>query len=128
MAISHRRARRSPSGSRYKHSRKKKQYELGNNPTLTKLGERRNRPARMMGGSTKTRVLSANIANVFNPKTKKSSKSKILNVVGNPANRYFVRRNIITKGSIIVTEQGKARVTSRPGQEGTINAVLVDEK
>jgi small subunit ribosomal protein S8e len=95
---------------------------------LTKLDETRRRPARMLGGARKTRLLSSNIANVFNPKTKKSVKLKILNVVGNPANRYFVRRNIMTKGSIIVTEQGKARVTSRPGQEGTINAVLVEEK
>jgi small subunit ribosomal protein S8e len=128
MAISQHKARRSPSGARYKASRKKKQYELGSSPTLTKLGERRKRRSRMLGGEKKTRLLSVNIANVFNPKTGKSVKTKIMNVVGNPANRHFVRRNIITKGSIIVTEQGKARVTSRPGQEGTINAVLTEEK
>ena len=46
-------------------------------------------------------------------------------VVENPANRHFVRRNIMTKGTVIETEKGKARITSRPGQDGTINAVLI---
>jgi small subunit ribosomal protein S8e len=127
MAISQRKSRQSPSGSRYKHSRKKKLYELGSTPTLTKLGSVRKNKSRMVGGTRKTRLLSADIANVFDPKTKKYFKTKITNVVGNPANRYFVRRNIMTKGSIILTEKGKARITSRPGQEGTINAVLVAE-
>jgi small subunit ribosomal protein S8e len=54
-------------------------------------------------------------------------KAKILMVVGNPANRHFVRRNILTKGCIIETDKGKARVLSRPGQEGVVNAVLIQE-
>ena len=58
--------------------------------------------------------------------TKKYSKLKILNIIDNKANRHFVRRNIITKGAIIKTEKGNARVNSRPGQEGSINAVLVE--
>ena len=47
-------------------------------------------------------------------------------IVGdNPANRDFARRKIITKGAIIKTKRGNARVTSRPGQNGTVDAVLV---
>ena len=126
MAISQYKAKQSPTGSKYKGFRKKKQFELGSAPTLTKLGDARKKAARNMGGSQKNRLLSANTANLLNPKTGKATKVKILNVVGNPANRYFIRRNIITKGSIIETEKGKARVTSRPGQEGTINAVLTE--
>ena len=38
----------------------------------------------------------------------------------------YVRQNIITKGAVIMTDAGKARVTSRPGQSGSINAVLID--
>jgi small subunit ribosomal protein S8e len=45
--------------------------------------------------------------------------------VENQANIHYVRRNIINKGAIIETNLGKARVTSRPGQTGTINAVLL---
>jgi len=128
MAISHHKAKKSPTGGKYKKSRKKKEFELGSSPTLTKLADLRKKKSRLIGGSTKTRLLSSNIANVLNPKTGKAAVAKITNVVGNPANRYFVRRNIITKGSIIETEKGRARVTSRPGQEGTINAVLIEQK
>ncbi|MBW2997086.1 30S ribosomal protein S8e [Candidatus Woesearchaeota archaeon] len=127
MAISQHKSKQSPSGAKYRDFRKKKQFELGSSPTLTKLAETKNKKAREMGGNRKTRLLSANTANVLDPKTGKSTKAKILNVVGNPANRYFVRRNIITKGTIIKTEKGDARVTSRPGQEGSVNAVLVKE-
>ena len=73
-------------------------------------------------------MLSTNIANVADPKTGKISKSKILTVVGNTANPNYVRRNVITKGAVVKTELGLARVTSRPGQHGVLNAVLVEEK
>ncbi|MDO5821049.1 MAG: 30S ribosomal protein S8e, partial [Methanobrevibacter sp.] len=33
--------------------------------------------------------------------------------------------NIITKGAIVETEIGNAKVTSRPGQDGIINGVLL---
>ena len=127
MAISQHKSKQSPSGAKYKNYRKKKQYELGSSPTLTKVGKIRQKKARMLGGRLKRRLLAADTANLFDPKTKKSTKVKIKNVVGNTANRYFVRRNIITKGCMIETEKGKAKVTSRPGQEGTVNAVLVKE-
>ena len=52
-------------------------------------------------------------------------KAKIEIVTANPANRHYVRRNIMTKGTIIKTDKGDARVTSRPGQDGVINAVLI---
>jgi Ribosomal protein S8E len=47
-------------------------------------------------------------------------------VEDNPANSEFVRRSLLTKGTIIQTPEGKARITSRPGQDGNINAVSVD--
>jgi len=34
----------------------------------------------------------------------------------------------MTKGSVIDTEFGKAVITSRPGQDGVVNAVIVQEK
>ena len=61
------------------------------------------------------------------PKSGKSFNSKILDVVENTANPNYVRQNIITKGSVIETEKGRAMVTSRPGQHGVVNAVLVSK-
>ena len=49
-------------------------------------------------------------------------------MVKNPANVDYDRRGIITKGTIIETSLGTAKVTSRPGQNGIINAVLIKEK
>jgi small subunit ribosomal protein S8e len=46
--------------------------------------------------------------------------------VENPANPHYVRRNIITKGAVIKTELGNAKVTSRPGQDGVVNAALIE--
>lgn len=125
MALSQQRSKRSPTGSRYVAARKKKQYELGGNPSNTKIGDRTTRYTRTVGGNRKYKVLSEQFVVLADPKTKKIEKAKIKTVVESPANRHFVRRNILTKGAIIDTDKGKARITSRPGQEGAINAVLI---
>ena len=125
MAISQARPKRKQTGARYKDYRKKKQYELGREPSFTKLGKKRIRVLRVMGGNMKLRLLGTDTANLFDPKSKTFKQVKIKTITDNPANRHFVRRNIMTKGSVIDTELGKARITSRPGQDGVVNAVLV---
>ncbi len=125
MAIAQHRSKRKPSGGRYHPVRKKKAYELGNDPTSTHLGKKAVRIDRVMGAHTKVRLLREETANVYLPSEKKYEKLKIDLIVENPANRHFVRRNIITKGTIIKTTKGNARITSRPAQDGVINAVLV---
>ena len=125
MALSQARPKRKQSGARYKDYRKKKQYELGREPSFTKLGKKRIQSIRTMGANRKLRLLSADTANLFDPKSKSFRQVKIKTITDNPANRHFVRRNIMTKGSVIDTEFGKARVTSRPGQDGMVNAVLI---
>ncbi|MBT4334485.1 30S ribosomal protein S8e [archaeon] len=120
------RSKRKLSGSRYVALKKKKQYELGRQPTLTKVGETKSKKIRTMSGRRKEILLTGDLLNLYNPKTKKYSKEKINTVIENQANRHYVRRNILTKGSIVETSQGKAKLTSRPGQEGTLNAVLIE--
>jgi small subunit ribosomal protein S8e len=70
-------------------------------------------------------MLAAEFANVVDKKTGKVSKVKITNVKTNPADPNFVQRNIMNKGATIMTELGEAVITSRPGQDGTVNAVLI---
>jgi len=127
MVITQTRAKRKSTGGRYIAGRKKKLHEGGKNPTLTKIGKTKQVKEKMKGGSLKARLLTVDVANVIDPKTKKSVKAKIETVVESPANRNFTRRNIVVKGTIIKTDKGNARVTSRPGQEGVINAVLIKE-
>ena len=94
---------------------------MGSMPALTKVGERRVKNKKR----SKQVLLSVNQINVFIPKTKKVQKADIVTVVESPANRNFIRRNIITKGSILDTKLGKVKVTSRPGQEGTLSGILI---
>ena len=127
MAISQGRPRRKQTGARYTDYRKKKQYELGREPSFTKLDKKKVQVIRTMGSNRKLRLLSAETANLFDPKSKSLRQIKIKTITDNPANRHFIRRNIMTKGSVIDTEIGKARVTSRPGQDGVVNAVLISQ-
>lgn len=127
MAISQFRSRRKVTGGKYKKQVKKLKHK-GNLPSLTNLAARKVKQDRTRGGHAKVKLLANDIANVLNPKTKKYEKLKIITITENPANRHFIRRNIMTKGALIKTEKGIAKITSRPGQEGTINAVLVEQK
>jgi len=114
-------------GLKGKH-RDKRKFELGSPPTETKVSsEQEIKKDRVMGGNYKIRVKYATFANVYDPQSKTSKKVKILSVLETPANREYARRGIIVKGAIIQTELGKAKVTSRPGQDGTVNAVLIKE-
>ena len=127
MAISQERSRRKSTGGRYRTWKKKKLHELGSLPAYTKLAKKKIIGKRGLGGSIKLRVLASETANVYNSKEKKYEQLKIITIVENPANRHFVRRNIMNKGAIIKTEKGNARITSRPGQSGVINAVLIEK-
>ncbi|MDO9324888.1 MAG: 30S ribosomal protein S8e, partial [Methanoregula sp.] len=77
------------------------------------------------GGNDKVRALKASVENVTDPKNGQTKKVKIEKVEENGANPNFVRRNLLTKGAVIKTELGRARIMSRPGQDGVINAVLL---
>jgi small subunit ribosomal protein S8e len=116
---------RKKSGGRIRLHRKKRPFEIGREKQFTTIGEQKNKKVRTMGKNQKMRLLNTDIANVIDPRNNKCKQSKILTVVENSANPFYVRRNIINKGAIIETELGKARVTSRPGQDGIINAILV---
>jgi len=113
-------------GGKYHPLRKKKKYERSRNARLVKLGNIKKKQLRIRSGDRKTVLLSCDVANV--QVGKKYKKIKIKNVLETPSNKFLARQNIITKGSIIETELGKAKVTNRPSQEGQINAVLLEEK
>lgn len=125
MAITQHRSKRKPSGGRYKTKPRKVKRLFGRTSSLTRIGPAKLMKIRCAGGRLKNRLVQAEFANVFDPKTKKYLKAKITTITENPANVHYVRRNIMTKGAIIDTDKGKARVTSRPGQDGIVNAVFV---
>jgi small subunit ribosomal protein S8e len=108
-------------------NRGKRKFELGRDITQPVIGPARNKIVNAMGTGTKVKVLKDDMVNVTDPKTNKTQKVKMTTVTANPANKNYVRRNILTKGAIVATEIGKAKITSRPGQDGEVNAILLSE-
>lgn len=70
-------------------------------------------------------VIAIKQVNVTDPKKNVTMRAEIEDVENNPANTDYQRRKVITRGTIIKTSKGRARVTSRPGQDGIMNAVLI---
>ena len=105
----------------------KRKFEMGSFPTETTLGELKKKVSRRRWGIRKVRLLSVPYANVSDPTTGKTQKVEIIRVMENPANVDYNRRGVITKGTIIETPLGTARVTSRPGQNGVVNATLISK-
>ncbi len=117
---------RRATGGRYRPSRGKRRSEIGSAPTDTHIGEDRRRVIRTYGGNHKVRSMRAMYANVADRKTGRITKAVIQTVEENVANPNYVRRNLLTRGAVIRTEIGRARITSRPGQDGVICAVLLE--
>ena len=115
---------RKRTGGRLKHFSKKKRYQLGREPAETTVDEPRLQIIDSRGTDKKLRALSTNVAQLSDGG--KTTEVEIEDVVENPSNVNYVRRNIITKGAVIQTSEGKARVTSRPGQNGQVSAVALD--
>ncbi len=120
--------KRKPTGGRKRAYRKKRKFERGSFPAETTLGLRKITQHRGTGGYIKTKALTGKRVSVSDPKTGKTEYTEISRIVNNPANVDYDRRGVITKGTVIETELGLARVTSRPGQHGLINAILIPEE
>ena len=116
--------KRKLTGGKKRAYRAKKKYEQGGYAAETILGEPKRKSTRGYGGNGKVKALSDKFASVTDPKTGKTEKTEITRVVRNGANR----RCVITKGVEVETELGLAKVTSRPGADGIINAVLIAVK
>ena len=112
-------------GGRYIKQRKKKKREIAGQRKIIKLGDEKRKTLRVRGGNTKTFLLRGKIINILR-KNKKTKKLEITKVLQTPSNIFLARQNVITKGTIVETELGKARVTNRPTQEGIINGVLIE--
>jgi small subunit ribosomal protein S8e len=116
---------RKVTGGRLILARGKRKFETGREASDTTIAPIRTKKIETMGGNYKMRILRGDIVLVSDPKTGKAKKVKIETVKDNKANQHYMRRNIITKGAVIKTELGDAKVTNRPGQDGLINAILL---
>ena len=120
-------AKRKSTGGRSRVPRKKRAYEIGNLPAETTLGETEAKVVAAMGGNRKFKLKTSDCVNVTNPSTKETKKVQIVRFIKNPANIDYNRRGVITKGTVVETELGEARITSQPGVDGVLNAILISK-
>ncbi len=110
-------------GGRRKAYRERRDHEKDSFASETQLGSNALVSERVRGGGFKLRLKAAEYVNLAEA-AGKVTKAKILVVKNNPASRDYQRRGVITKGAILETDKGLAKVVSRPGQDGVVNAVL----
>ena len=112
-------------GGRKVAMRGRRKFEIDRYPNEAVVGPNQVVARRIRGNNSKVAFKSAEFANVIDQENRRVTKSKILRVTKNPANRDYERRGVVSKGAIIESESGTARVVSRPGQDGVVNAVLI---
>ena len=120
-------SRRKFTGGRRIASKGKRKLEIGREAAEPHLDETRRKNVDTLGGNRKVRLLRCNMANVTDPSNNTTRQVSIETVVDNESNKHYIRRNILSRGGIVRTEIGNARITSRPGQDGVVNAILIKE-
>lgn len=112
-------------GGRRIANRSRRKFEIDRYPNEAIAGPTAIVTRRTRGGNIKAAFKEVEFANVTDPETHKTRKLKITKVARNPANRDYERRGVVSQGAFIETEAGTALVTSRPGQTGVVNAVII---
>jgi small subunit ribosomal protein S8e len=125
MARSQARSKRKYTGKKYRYFRKKRKRELERPRIDTEIGQEKKKKQRVMGGNFKLKLFATQYINITDPGTNKTKKVRILGFEENLASKDLNRRHVLTKGAIVETELGNARITSRPGQHGVLNGILV---
>ncbi|MCL4403604.1 MAG: 30S ribosomal protein S8e [Candidatus Marsarchaeota archaeon] len=121
------RTKSSGNGKRVSKFRDKRRSEIGNFPAETKMGASKGISSiRRRGGSITAKLKRAAEVNLLTKDGYK--KMAIKGVLESKDNKNFARLNIITKGTIINTDLGKAVVLNRVGRDGTINARLLEQQ
>ena len=111
-------------GGRRHPLRIRRKYETDRFPNEPINGVQTTVTRSVRGKNSKTALKSIDFVNLATGDAK-VKKTKIIKVLENATNNDYQRRGIITKGAILETQEGKCRVVSRPGQSGTVNAVLI---
>lgn len=110
-------------GGRRHPLRSRRKYELDRFPNEAVIGTQVTVTRKVRGKNIKSAIKTIDSVNLAIDS--KIKRVKIIKVLENATNNDYQRRGIISKGAMLETEAGKCRVVSRPGQDGTVNAILV---
>lgn len=111
-------------GGRRHPLRTRRKYEIDRYPNEALMGPAITVTRKVRGKNQKTGLKTIDFVNLAIPNSK-VKRTKIVKVLENPANSDYQRRGVISKGAILETEDGKCKVVSKPGQDGTVNAILI---
>jgi len=89
--------------------KKKRKFEMGREPAMTKLGAKRVRPVRGRGNNQKHRALRLDGGNFAWGSEALTRKTRILDVVYNATNNELVRTKIIVKNAIVLIDANPFR-------------------
>ena len=110
-------------GGRRHPLRTRRKYEIDRFPNEALMGDQITITRKVRGKNVKTSIKTIDSVNLaIDSKVKRV---KIIRVLENATNNDYQRRGVVSKGALLETEEGKCRVVSRPGQHGTVNAILV---
>ena len=120
--------KRKKSGGKKRAYRTKRLRDAGKAPVETDLADTQRKVETGRSGMEKVKLISDRYVNASNPSTGTTERLEIQAVIENPANIDYNRRGVITKGAVVRTERGNAIIVSRPGQDGVLNAILLEEE
>ncbi len=95
------RHKRRLTGGKKPFTRKKRKFELGRQPAMTKIGTKEIRQVRVRGGNIKMRALRLETGCFSWASEAYGAKTRILGVVYNASNNELVRTNTLVKGCIV---------------------------
>jgi small subunit ribosomal protein S8e len=121
------RHKRRATGGRMPVHKKKRQYEMGRQPTNTKLGARRVRPLRTRGGNTKFRALRIDTGNFSWGSEAVTRKTRVLDVVYNATNNELVRTKTVVKNCIVTIDANPFRQWYLKNYDVELNKKKVEE-
>ena len=120
--------KRKKTGGKKRAYRSKRLRDAGSAPLQSELGNTIRRVESGKSRLLKVKLFSDNVVNVSDPSTGTTERLEIRDVMENPANIDYNRRGVITKGAIVRTDEGLAKIVSRPGQHGVFNAIVIKEE
>jgi small subunit ribosomal protein S8e len=103
------RHKRRATGGRMPVHQKKRKFEMGRQPAMTKLGQKRVRTVRGRGGNMKYRALRIDAGNFSWGSEAVSRKTRVLDVVYNATNNELVRTKTIVKNCIVTVDANPFR-------------------
>jgi small subunit ribosomal protein S8e len=95
------RHKRSASGAKRAHYRKKRAFEAGRQPSNTKIGAKRVHTVRTRGGNRKFRALRLDSGNFAWGSEGITRKTRVIGVAYHPSNNELVRTNTLTRSAVI---------------------------